>query len=639
MFCGNCGNQMNETEKFCNKCGWRNPLVGSELPAQPTMESAAVTAPVQQTPMQQAPMQQVPVQPVAAPAPQMNVQPVMAAPVNAVPAEKKVSGKKAPMGLFIGIGVAVVAVIILLVFLFTSATVKNWFKKTFSEPEEYYQWVEGNVTSEASSDIAGIYNDYIRESLKIYDTSVNAEVSVQLDEAGKDMLSLAGMGGVDLSWFESANFVGNVSVKDNKVSLSVEESDLLSVIGMMDLAEEAAYLQVPDLNPMYMMLETEDTDYFVEYLDMFKLLYEVSPNKKLIEKILDRYTTLALSCVDDVKLSDASIRAEGVSQDCTELEVTIDEKVIADAAELVLETMKEDEDIKDWMIEAYTALEESDLDMDLDMDAEEVYEEFLDMLDDLQDEADYISRGDFEMEMLVYVDSKGEVCGRTFELGGETIEIIMAHDGSEFGFSATYDMYYDEIALVGSGKDSGGKLTGEFEVEINGMAIVEFTLDKFDVEKLKEGKLQGTITAAPSSALIRGMELSSYASVIGDLSVVIKAESDDNSIKLVCDVMEEDEKWGTVTIALSKDGGKTVKLPSDKNVVEVEDEDDFEDWYDTVDWDAYIEKLEKAEVDKEIIDIVEEISELDVEELLRYLFGYGYYEAYPAEAAPEGYYY
>ena len=43
MFCGNCGNQMTETEKFCSKCGWRNPLVGSTTPAQP-VETA--TAPV-----------------------------------------------------------------------------------------------------------------------------------------------------------------------------------------------------------------------------------------------------------------------------------------------------------------------------------------------------------------------------------------------------------------------------------------------------------------------------------------------------------------------------------------------------------------------------------------------------------------
>ncbi len=608
MFCGNCGNQMTETERFCGKCGWRNPLVGSTAPAQ-AETTEAPARPVTATP----------------------VQPQMPAP--GVPAEKKVSGKKPPMGLLIGIGVAVLAVILLLVFLLTSATVKNWFKKTFSEPEEYYQWVEGNAAEEAVSNVTTIYNDYIRESLKIYDTSVSIEASAKLEEAGMDMLSLAGMAGIDLSWLDSVSFAADVSVKDNKLSVDLQETELLHIAGILDIAEENAYLQLPDLNPMYMLAEVSDTEEAVELFDLLKVFYEAAPDKKLTEKLLNRYTQLALSCIDDVDMSEKTIRAEGVSQDCVELEVTIDEKTLADMAELVLETMEEDEDIREWVLETFAAIEESDFDMDLDMDAEEFYENLQEEIEYALDEAEYISDYDMEFVMLVYVDSKGNICGRALEQDGQSVEVLMTHDGSSFGFTASCEMDEERIEFAGSGKDSGGKLTGEFEVAYNGMGLVEIAVEKFDTDKAKAGQLQGTFTIAPSSSLIRAMELSSFASVIGEMSVKMEADSDVNSVELVCSVMQEEEKWGTVTLALSRDSGKTVKLPADKNVVEVEDFEDFEEWYETADWEGYIRKLVKAEVDDEITDMLEDISEMDAKDIIGYLFGYS------AAPAPEEYYY
>ncbi len=587
MFCGNCGNQMTETEKFCSKCGWRNPLTGSTAPAQP--------------------VEQAPVQPVAA--------------APGIPAEKKTSGKKLPVGLLIGIGVAVLAVLVLLIFLLTSATVKNWFKKTFSEPEEYYRWVEGKVLEEMATDVTAVYSDYMRESLKIYDTSVSVEAGAQLEEAGMDMLSLAGMAGIDLSWLDSVNLAAGISVKDNKLSVDLQETELLHIAGVLDLEEENLYLQLPDLNKMYAMIEVEDADEFVEYFEILQVLYAVSPDDKLVENLLNKYTGLALSCIDDVDMSEKTIRAEGVSQDCVELEVTIDEKTLADMAEIVLETMKEDEDIKEWVIETYEAIEESDFDMDLDMDAEEFYEELQEAMEDALDEAEYISDYDWEMVMLVYVDSKGNVCGRAMEQDEQSVEVLMVHEGSSFGYSATCEMNDEKIALVGSGKDAGNKLTGEFEVTYNGMGIVEITVEGFDTEKIKTGQLQGTFLVAPSSSLIRAIELSSVSSIVEDLAIQVEAESDTKSVKLVCSVMQEEEKWGSVTLKLTRGSGKTVKIPADKEVVEFEDISDFEDWYETVDWEGYIKKLVKAEVDDEITDMLEEVSEMDAKDLISYLFG------------------
>ena len=596
MFCANCGNQIAEEEKFCSQCGWRKPEADS-------VSAAPVMDPI--PPMQEMPMNNVPVNPM---------------PVNGVPAEKAASGKKMPKGVFIGIAAGVVALVVILVFVFSSATVKNWSKKTFSEPEEYYRWVEGRAAEEAASNVATVYNDYLRESLKRYDMSVNMEAKIELEEAGMDMLSLAGMSGVDMSWFESATVAGNVSVKDNMISFSMGEADILSMAGILDLAEEYAYIQLPDLSDMYMSADDVDgAEEMIEVFEALKVLYEIAPDEKLVEDLLNKYTALALGCVDDVELSDGSIRAEGVTQDCVELEVTIDEKNMADMMETVLTALAEDEEVKEWFVESETAMQESDLDVNMDMDPEELYEEWQDLVEEAADEADSIADYDMEIVMVVYVDSKGNICGRTLEYEGLTVEMIMAHDGSDFGYNLAIEAGGESVALTGKGKDNGGKLTGEFAVEYNGMALVEIAVEKLDTNKLAKGQLSGTFTVVPSSALVRALDMSDYSSVIGEMSVVIEAESDANSMKLVCSVLQDEEKWGTVTLTASKDSGEKVKVPSDKNVIEVEDADDFEEWYETVDWDAYIKKLEKAGVPSEVIDAIEDIKDMDAEEFLRML--------------------
>lgn len=588
MFCANCGNQVSDDEKFCNQCGWRKPE-GTGAPA-------------------------APVQPEMAPASN--------ATTGAVPAEKAGTGKKIPKGVLICIVAGILGVVGLLLMLFSSDSVKNWSKKTFSEPEEYYQWVEGRAAEEAASNVATIYNDYFRENLQIYDMSVNMEAKIELEEAGMDMLSLAGMSGVDMSWLESATVTGNVSIKDNMVSFSMGEADILSMAGILDLAEESAYMQIPDLSDMYMSADDVDgAEEMIEAFEALKVLYEIAPDEKLVEELLNKYTAMALSCVDDVEMSDGSIRAEGVTQKCVELEVTIDEKNMADMMETVLTALAEDEELKEWYVEAWTTIEDSDMDMDMaeDMDPEELYEEWQDLVEEAADEADSIADYDMEIVMVVYVDSKGNICGRTLEYEGLTVEMIMSHDGSDFGYNLSMEAGGESVALTGKGKDNGGKLTGEFAVEYNGMALVEIAVEKLDTNKLAKGQLSGTITAAPSSALVRALDMSDYSSIIGEMSVVIEAECDADSAKLVCSVLQDEEKWGTITLIASKDKGEKVKVPSDKNVVEIEDEDDFEDWYETVDWDAYIKKLEKAGVPDEIIDAIEDLEDMDAEEFLRAL--------------------
>ena len=294
MTCGNCGREVPSGNKFCTNCGWRVPedfkeeVKTEEVPAAseevkaeeasaveeakaeeapaveeakaeeaPAVEEAkAEEAPaVEEAKAEEAPVTEDAAKAEEAPVAAEETAKVEEAPVveaapaaeavkpastpkaeaPAAPAKKK--GSKAP--LFVGIA----AVVVVLLVVFNLSSIKNAAKRTFSSPENYYHWVEKNTAKEAAGTVSSIYANYFLDALKVYNMGTSAEVSVELDEAGQDMLSLAGAAGVDLSWFKSASLTYEGYSKDNvmemKCGLAMEKKNVISADLIVDMAEEA----------------------------------------------------------------------------------------------------------------------------------------------------------------------------------------------------------------------------------------------------------------------------------------------------------------------------------------------------------------------------------------------------------------
>ena len=248
MTCGNCGREVPSGNKFCTNCGWRVPedfkeeVKTEEVPAAseevkaeeaPVTEDAAKAeeapaveevkaeeAPaVEEVKAEEAPVaaeetakvEEAPVVEAAPAAEAVKPASTPKAEAPAAPAKKK--GSKAP--LFVGIA----AVVVVLLVVFNLSSIKNAAKRTFSSPENYYHWVEKNTAKEAAGTVSSIYANYFLDALKVYNMGTSAEVSVELDEAGQDMLSLAGAAGVDLSWFKSASLTYEGYSKDNVMEM------------------------------------------------------------------------------------------------------------------------------------------------------------------------------------------------------------------------------------------------------------------------------------------------------------------------------------------------------------------------------------------------------------------------------------
>lgn len=592
----------------------------------PVQQAAAASTPVQNAAAAGAPVQQT----AAADTPVQQTVPVSAPAQEAAQAPKKAKGGKN----LLLIGAIVVAALVLL--LVNASALTNIVKRTFSSPEKYYQWVEKNTAKEAASSAASIYAEYLLESLKVYDTGLEGSLSVELGEAGQDMLSLSGAAGVDLSWLSEANVSYSVISKDKmmqtKVGVGLEKEDLLSLEAIVDVENEAVFLAIPELSKSYIGAEgvdagnstleyvtgSEDTD----ALELLQAICEKLPEEKQAKKLLERYFDIVLGCMDDVDMTKGkTLRAEGVSQSCTRLEVTIDGDTLQSIVEKVTEALEDDQDVKEIIENLCDELAKQDgLD---DLDSEEVYEYFQEACSDLNDEAQYLSNTDAAIIMTVYVDGKGIVRGRKLELKDSydsfVFEVSYPHKGSSFGFKAAVTSYGDEYALTGTGKDSGGKITGNFSAEYNGAPIVDIAVKKFDVDELKKGYLNGEFTVKAASGVSRLMGMSSAASMLSDMELTLNASMSAKANKLAVSVTEDKELWGKISISANRTSGKKVSAPAEKKTIYIEDYDDFEEYWDTLDFDPLLKKLDKIDVPSEFVDIVEEMADMDPEELISML--------------------
>jgi hypothetical protein len=623
MYCGNCGTPVGDTAKFCPKCGNRIPR-----PGVPNDETVGQTVPGSE-PVEQAPISN------EAPAWQEGSEPAWqdssaeensAWSGNSEPAwqgsetpydsswqeepspegpEKKHSIAKRSITL----GVALAAVILVVIAGFLNASaLANFATKTFASPASYYQYVEAKALGNTVSTIASIYDVVLRDNLQVDDRSASLDATLTLKSGAQDLLT--NYSGTDFSWLSSIGMSVAANSKDDlsstSASLSLGSDQLISCNVITDLDSGSLYFQVPELSQDYAEISLEDllgdyyydTDAMDQVLDTLTDLYERSPDKDTVEKILTRYVKLALSCLDDVYKDSDTLSAEGVSKKYTTLEVTIDTDVLQDVLESVLNEMLEDEDLEEIILN-FAELAETE-----DVDAEDIYDEFTDALEELLDELDELD--DYNMDdivMTVWVDGSGEIRGREIKYEDAVLVYAMPKDGKDFGLELSYSEGDEYVALTGSGTISGGKLSGDFtlsETEYGyyededgaEIPLLDLEVDQWDTDKFQDGYLSGTVTLAPKSGL---------NNMLTSFKLTVSADTDKNSANYEISASSDGLSLGTLALS-SKTGSSTgsVKAPADTV--------SLSRWTSTVDITGFLSSLRDTDIPSDLLDeLIEEL--------------------------------
>ena len=589
MVCENCGRELLPENKFCTNCGWRVPNETAVVENQTAMAETATPSTSDQ--------------------------------------KKRKVNKTV---LFVGL------VAVALVFVAANySAIRNTMERTFLSPQEYYQWVEKNTAKETAASAASIYANYFLDALKIYDAGTSGEICVELDEAGQDMLSLAGIAGVDLSWLKSVTFSYEGYSKDNvlqmKYGLGLEKKNLISMEMILDMIEESIYFAIPEISKSYMCAEVSDFagfGYYVDsvedskdYMDALKSVCVKLPEKKEIQELVTKYFEIAIENINDVEMKKKkTLKAEGVSQTCTLLKITMDADTLQALVKNVLEQLEDDKDVKRIICELYEGISETDVAVMEEInpeqfDSEEFYAYFQDICSKLNANIEQYLDFDEELEMAIYVDSRGVIRGRSITIHDDrnkySVELLNPHDGRKIGYKAALTMLNQEFAFAGSGKETGGKVNGDFSVKYNGTALVDVTAKKFDIDKLSKGYLNGEFTIKAASGIGRVISITEWLSRIADLQVTTRVAMSKNNTKLSVSVGEDEDKWGTVSASVKRESGKKVSIPSNNRTISVEDEEGISEYWDTVNLDTVINTLDKLYVPSAVTDFAEQLADLD----------------------------
>lgn len=643
MFCEKCGTQLQDSDKFCPKCGTPSPVPaesvneGDTQDAKVSAEQTDVTEQKDSTEQKDLPGQPENNVPAAtedsAEKVSVNAEETKTPTAPAAEGEnKKPKSNMTKVLIIVGAAVAVV----LAAFIVNISRIGNFIHKTFSSPEKYYQYVEKKNAEELAEIVGDVYKYYVLDRKDIFQTTSNAELTLELGKGGQDILELSGLAGLDLSWLKSASASTSVTVNGDMIGMdittAVNKDDILSLIMALDMGAGEMYLQIPELTDKYIGLELEEimgSSYVDDMMDdwedvreEYDELFDVLPSQAKLEKLLNKYLKIALNCVEDVEKKSKVLKVEGISQKCTALKVTLDNRTLADIFDAILDEAEKDEALEAIIVDVVDASGE---------DGDDAYDELLDELEYLQRYYKN-ARGMEDIVMTVYVDGKGNVVGRELEADGATVSLLMPEKGNKFGYEFSVKSRSDKYALTGSGKRSGDKIDGDFNVRYNGTSILEIAADNFDLETLKRGQLNGKLDVSLGSGIGKVAGSVSGLSVLQDMKFVIKSKTSGHSLEYSFGVIYDDEDMGTLIVSTDRKRASGVKTPSAKNVVFVEDERDMEDWLEEIVWDKVVSKLEKTDLPKDAIDFVEDLGEAiedgDVEDMLEdmmYYFWRNYY--------------
>lgn len=408
MYCKNCGTEFNENDKVCPNCG--QAIEGDQNPITNDDKS---------------------------------------------PKSKKSFNFK-PKYVIAAVA-ALIVICAVCTFAFGGPYVKDFYARTIKNPTDYYHDVE---EANRADNVEFLTNAYSASVSKInsYKNGTKSSLEVNL---GSDLQKLLEQN-AGISNVKSAKIDMQSSYKEDGLNLkaegSINDSKVLSASMIYDLNKNNLYTKIPEFNDSYINIETTpmDTKNFKEMKTAYDKMLNNLPDNDTFSKIVNRYTALIPKDLSvSEKISNVPVTVNGATTKCTELDIALSEKDCYSIELNILKTLKDDDDVNK-IVSDYD-ISASDYNDELDREIKSL-ESRLDSASDKK-----------EAKMKVFVDHKGAIVGRQFEIdkNGKT---------NSFGYLTTF---------------SSNKLA--FKLEAQEDNEVQFNICA-DLNKASSDSLSGNIT-------------------------------------------------------------------------------------------------------------------------------------------------
>lgn len=634
MNCKICGNNLPDNAVFCGQCGTRieRPAPVAEVPA-PVVEAPApvaevpapvveVPAPVAEVPAPvaevPAPVAEVPVPvaevpvpvaeipaPVAeVPAPEQPVPPMYGQPMEPTygqpmpgydPAMYGYAPPQKPRNLkWLKITGIIVAVLVLLgaaYFIFKDS-IDSLFVKIQS-PEKQLQYAYTHMLSDVGDELGDYYTMALTGSTE--DAGMKGSMELELS---KDLLSQLGMKDLPKVIMDYELGQQNGSQIAFKTTIKGNQTALFSVNMYMDMAENTMTLEMPGLVDGAVEVDLQGTEMelpstgdMTSLMGMGDMLTGMLPEEDVMVDLFSDLAKVALEEITEVKESDATFTAGGVSEELTCLETTVDTELLSRMAVAVLEEVKVNPHVQKIIDNVNQSMGSL---MSMMGGGVNLKTEFDKAIDEVIAQMKAIPGGNQTLFVLrTYVNSSIEIAAVEIDAGDTLIRFGEAKDGNKFGFecsvsavSPTDKTKKTMVALIGSGTDADGDISGRFQLQAEGENMISITCTDFDVDGLTDGELDGAFEVTFGPKLLNEMG-------VNGLAFGVDVDGSDEELKMTWTV-----RMNGTTVATLRMTGKEANVSADAPIATT---DDPGAWGASIDTKALEKKLEALGVPSEVM--------------------------------------
>ncbi len=535
---------------------------------------------------------------------------------------KKKRGKK--IAIILGISVAALAGGGAIAYN-VSPLVKNQVKLHTSSAKNYYAW----VNEENAGDLAKSIADSYSEALDKYEKGTTEKFAVEykVSDGAKEAFLTEVLGSdykdeVDEDTQQLLDIVNNIeqlkigidgSTKKNLMALNLygelNNEELVSLDFAGDFDQMALFARIPQLSEQYLgfsfgeLLEKEEID--EEAFDIIKDVMDdpasyLSPSE--LEKEINRYVSVWNKSVSKVKVEKKEeVGIGGIDVNYTVATVKIDEKTGEKIGENFMEALKNDEIIKEIVVEKLGIVDEEEYEKSFEDDEEEDIDidedEDFDLDEEDEDDKD-------EKEQIVsfstYIDAKGVIRGFSLSDNSDEkndIRFIIGKDGKDVRgeFVAITDGN-EQFSAILTADESKGSYDGSIDITVH-----DYDYDFNDDDELVVSDDETTNISVEFEDFKIVDEEKCY--VEGDITLIIpdtdpielNLESDGKSQTINYNIVIDDTDFGTISLITSTEDGFEADVPSMDDAFEIDENFENDDIF------SYVSEEELVEFVKELL--------------------------------------
>lgn len=494
----------------------------------------------------------------------------------------------------------------------TAGTTTAWAESAYQEAEQsVLDSYVASMTERWGTQMAEMENN---------SQAANVILDLKLEDTTKYLLNL--LTAMDFSWLDnivlSVNTAVNESSEGIDMNLQLNGSQILQLLEQVDFSNAEIYMKVPELFagsikvPMEITGDVTTADGTTQAVspqeaqsllsDMLEMdVTSFLPDAATMEELINRYKDIILAGMEDgTEASEQELVIEGVSESCTLYEGRIYEANFYNTAEEVLNTAREDEQLKA-VVEKFGEVGQ----------IPDIYAQFQSAIDSglasLAEDAAEDAGAEVYFFSRLWLDAEGNVAGRQFGMSDDTTTIELfswysVQQEDKTALSVEFSDGEQEFLLSGSGAVAAdGSLDGNYRLTFDGEPMLNIAVADY-VES--DTDFVGSYTLSLDSAM---SDQETYTALGAyQLALNIKSSTADKDMIMELSLLQNEVSLGSLTLtAVYGENAEVPELGELEPVYDLNVEEDGAAFAEGLDWSPLLQKLMDAGMPEELVQYVD----------------------------------